>query len=105
MVRSRTYSRDEWTVLLYYFRTEPEPTHTDSHPALQRFARQIGRTPGKVDASLRNIKLELIGTAGFEHGSSAMREITREYGAMPVTELREAAIEALSRVNPTAALP
>ena len=103
-MRGPDYSRDEWIILLHYFLTQPELTHTNSHYQLERFAAAIGRTPGSVDASLRNIKLALTGSAGLEHGSSVMRDVVRELASAPVA-LREAAIQSLARKNPAASFP
>jgi len=77
--RGTRYSRDEWIVLLDYFYSEPEPTHTDSHPQLVDFARRLRRPPGSVDANLRTIKLALTKSAGFEHGARLMREVVSKY--------------------------
>ena len=98
MVRGERYSRDEWLVLLHYFLSQPEPAHTDSHPSLIQFAAQIGRSPGSVDASLRNIKMAVTGAAGFEHGARTMRVVVAEFANDP-NGLAETAAEAPSRIR------
>ncbi len=72
-------SEEEWVILLDYFFTNPEPTHTDSHPLCQQLARLIGRSPGTVDSSLRNLKAIHTGTAGLSHGSRVARRIYERY--------------------------
>ena len=103
MVRGPSYSDDEWVVLLWYFMNRPEPEHTDSHPACMALASSIGRTPGSVDASLRNIK-NYVADAGFSHGAERMLAVVDEYYTQP-TALRAAAQAALGRINPNATLP
>ena len=102
MVSGRVYTEDEWTVLLYYFLNRPEPEHTDSHPSLQAFARSIGRTPGSVDSSLRNIKSYRL-DAGLSHGATRMRVVVDRYQEQPLL-LRADAEAALGRINPGATL-
>ena len=103
MSRTGLYSEDEWIVLLYYFLNRPEPAQTDSHQALQDFALVLGRTPGSVDASMRNIKAYVSGP-GFPHGSSVMRSVVDQYRGQSA-QLRHAAQAALHRINPGASLP
>ena len=103
MLRSGKYSEDEWTVLYYYFLNRPEPTQTDSHAALQAFARDFGRTAGSVDASMRNIKSH-VADAGLPHGAKTMRRVVARYQNR-AAELRTAATVAMSRINPRANLP
>lgn len=103
MVRGPDYSDDEWVVLLYYFRNRPEPEHTDSHPALQRFAASIGRRPSSVDSSLRNIK-SYVANAGLSHGAARMRAVVDRYRQQSATLTADAQV-ALSRINMGATLP
>jgi len=98
------YSQDEWIVLYYYFHNLPERTQTDSHTILQGFARDFGRTPGSIDASMRNIKAYVTGP-GFPHGASAMRSTVDRYSKLTRAALKNAARTALARINPTAKLP
>ncbi len=72
--RSRL-TEEEWVVLLDYFFQSPEPTHTDSHPLCHQLAQLLGRTPGSVDSSLRNIKSIHTGAAGFTHASKLARDV------------------------------
>lgn len=96
-------SKDEWIVLLYYFMNRPQPTQTDSHGALQVFARDFGRTPGSIDASMRNIK-SYVADAGFPHGAETMRRVVDRYQNRAAL-LRSDARAALARINPRATLP
>lgn len=103
IIRRRTYSRDEWIVLLYYFYNCPEPTQTDSHPALQAFAGGFGRTVGSIDKQMRTIK-SYVAAAGLTHGAKTMRAVVDRYQNKPAA-LRIAAKAALRRINPHAVLP
>lgn len=96
-------SKDEWIVLLYYFVNCPEATQTNSHEALQEFARVFGRTPGSMDASMRNIKSYVKGP-GFAHGSKTMRFVVDEYFKHP-SKLKNAARSSMARINPKVNLP
>lgn len=104
MLRTGDLNEDEWTVLAYYQRTQPEPAQTDSHPDLQAFATDVGRTPGTVDASMRNIKSYLQG-AGLPHGSRLMRAVADRYRDQPDSVLARDAAAAIARLKSTATLP
>lgn len=76
----------------------PEPAHTDSHPECQRLARLLGRPPGTVDSSLRNIKAHHTGRAGRRHGAGLMKEVFDRY-ADDSALLRREATEARRRIR------
>ena len=94
-------SHDEWIVLLDYFFRSPEPTHTDSHPKCKRLAEQIGRSPGTVDSSLRNLKSIHTGLHGRTHAAATARTVYDEYKDK-LALLRRDARSALSRILGTA---
>ena len=82
-------SQEEWIILVDYFFHSPEPTHTDSHPECRALAQLIGRTPGSVDSSLRNIKSIHTGAAGRPHSSQLARRVYEAYtGDLPALHLR-----------------
>lgn len=77
--RNPRWTRDQDLVLLDYYFTSPENTHTDSHPDCQGLAALLGRTPSAVDMRLRNLKSVHQGP-GLPHASNALREILNEFG-------------------------
>ena len=96
--KGQHYSRDEWLVLLNYFYSQVEPTHTDNHAQLVAFAGSIGRTPGSVDANLRTIKKALTQAAGFDHGASTMRNVVQQYW-IKRPQLAQDAAQAMARIQ------
>ena len=90
-------TNDEWTLLISYYLTQPERTHTDSHPKCVAFARKIGLSPQTVDMSLRNIKAHATRNAGLRKGARRMKELSDRYQANPVL-LRRDQKEALQRI-------
>lgn len=94
----RPISRDEWIVLLDYFFHSPEPTHTDSHPKCKRLADEIGRRPGTVDSSLRNLKSIYTGAHGRTHAAGTARAVHDEYRNRR-SQLRRDARSALLRIQ------
>lgn len=94
----RPISRDEWIVLLDYFFHSPEPTHTDSHPECKRLADELGRRPGTVDSSLRNLKSIHTGARGRTHAASTARDVYNAYKNRR-SQLRKEARLASARVQ------
>ena len=97
----RALNRDEWTTILDYYYRMPEAYHTDSHRECIAFAATIGRPPGTVDSSLRNIKSVDKGR-GRPNIASAGIEVYKYYAERPREELVAAAGRAMKRMNASA---
>jgi hypothetical protein len=84
-------------ILDFYYRM-PEPAHTDSHPECQHFSKLLGRSPGTVDSSLRNLKTIDQGP-GLSHIATTGIEVYREFAGRPRSELQSEAVRALARIR------
>lgn len=72
------WSRDEEIVLLDFYFSSPENTHTDSHADCRALARQLGRSASAVDMRLRNVR-SLLENRGLPHIPPNIQHILREF--------------------------
>ena len=75
---------DEWTeeeliIAMEFYYSCPERMHTDSHQKCQEIAHMLGRTPGALDAIIRNIKFVDTGGTGYGHASRRIHKLVHRY--------------------------
>ncbi len=73
------WSRSELIIAMEFYYLCPERMHTDAHAKCREVARMINRTPGGLDAIIRNIKYVDTRRAGFPHASQAIRGLVEEF--------------------------
>jgi hypothetical protein len=87
----KLWSADEVILALEYYYCCPENTHTDSHSGCKSMAATLGRSPGALDKTLRNIKSTVTKSAGLPNASRTVEQLARKYKRNKAALLRDAA--------------